>query len=121
MLLDLKISFKELTSFHRLEACATNLCYYNFVFAIAWPGDKCKQEYEGCLGMLIYSSALPYFREIRELVEMGLAPGGAASEQGISHAHDRGGHRLPRLDGGHPFRSAGGLLFSCPHGRLRIC
>jgi len=76
MLLDLKISFKELTSFHRLEACATNLCYYNFVFAIAWPGDKCKQEYEGCLGMLIYSSALPYFREIRELVEMGLAPGG---------------------------------------------
>ena len=36
-------------AFHRLEACATNLCYYNFVFAIGWPGEKCKQEYEGCL------------------------------------------------------------------------
>ncbi len=35
-------------SFHRLETCATNLCYYNSVFAIAWPGEKCKQEYEGC-------------------------------------------------------------------------
>ena len=32
-------------SFHRLEACAPNLCYYNFVFAIAWPGEKCKIEF----------------------------------------------------------------------------
>ncbi len=79
-------------------------------------GHLCEMVEGGEVGMVIYSSAVPFFPEVRELVEMGLVPGGLYRNREF---------RMPMLDvaPGVPEwlldilfdpQTSGGLLFSVP-------
>jgi len=82
-------------------------------------GHLCEMVEGGEVGMVIYSSAVPFFPEVRELVEMGLVPGGLYRNREF---------RMPMLDvaPGVPEwlldilfdpQTSGGLLFSVPSGQ----
>ena len=82
-------------------------------------GHLCEMAEESKVGMLLYSSSVPFFPEVREFVEMGLVPGGL---------HRNREFREPMLDIASEVPSwlidiffdpqtSGGLLFSLPPGQ----
>lgn len=82
-------------------------------------GHLCEMVEGGEVGMVIYSSAVPFFSEVRELVEMGLVPGGLYRNREF---------RMPMLDVAPEVpewlldilfdpQTSGGLLFSVPSGQ----
>ncbi len=58
-----------MADFADIHAC-TDVTGFGFL------GHACEMIEGSDVGMIIYSSSVPYFREIRELVEMGIVPGG---------------------------------------------
>lgn len=79
-------------------------------------GHLCEMAEESRVGMTLYSAAVPFFPEVKELVQMGLVPGGL---------HRNRQFRMPMLDVAPEVsdwlidvffdpQTSGGLLFSLP-------
>lgn len=86
------------------------------VTGFGFLGHACEMIEGTDVGMLIHSSTIPYFREIRELVEMGLVPGGLHRNREFRMHMIEVGTDCPdwMVDILFDPQTAGGLLFSLP-------
>ena len=98
-----------MTEFPDIHAC-TDVTGFGFL------GHACEMIEESDVGMLIYSSSIPYFQEIQELVEMGMVPGGLHRNREFRIHMIEVGSDCPdwMVDILFDPQTAGGLLFSLP-------
>jgi len=80
-------------------------------------GHACEMVQDSDIGMVINSSAVPYFHEAREMAEMGMLPGGLHRNRDFRKDMVDISENVPRYLSDILFdpQTSGGLLISVPH------